>query len=130
MNLPRSIISFSPSLLLVTLSLFCLIPSILSSTTSISITSESPDLISLSAFNFSTQVLSKDSNAWLIEFYSPSCRHCKAFAPTWYELAKNKKYQRDRYPQGGKFSLARVDCQINADMCIEQGVEHFPRLTM
>ncbi|SJX66515.1 probable Pig2-related to protein disulfide isomerase [Sporisorium reilianum f. sp. reilianum] len=70
-----------------------------------------------------------DQGAWLIEFYSPTCVHCKRFGATWSELSQNKDYLRTQYPQA-PFTLAQVDCLAQWDLCKEQGVTFLPRLTI
>ncbi|PWN49566.1 thioredoxin-like protein [Violaceomyces palustris] len=67
--------------------------------------------------------------SWLIEFFSPSCAHCKQFGPTWSELNVNKDNLRSWYPQA-PFTLAQVDCMAQKDVCIKEGVQFFPRLTL
>ncbi|SPO40477.1 related to Pig2 - related to protein disulfide isomerase [Pseudozyma flocculosa] len=69
------------------------------------------------------------NGAWLIEFFSPSCIHCKKFGPTWSELSQNKDHLRTQYPEA-PFTLAQVNCIAQRDLCTEQGVEFLPRLTI
>ncbi|CDR99108.1 probable Pig2-related to protein disulfide isomerase [Sporisorium scitamineum] len=79
----------------------------------------------LTAANFTLT----NQGAWLIEFYSPTCGHCKRFGATWSELSQNKDYLRTQYPQA-PFTLAQVDCLGQWDLCKEQGVTFLPRLTI
>ncbi|TKY87022.1 hypothetical protein EX895_003699 [Sporisorium graminicola] len=79
----------------------------------------------LTAANFTLT----DQGAWLIEFYSPTCPHCKRFGATWSELSQNKDYLRTQYPQA-PFTLAQVDCVAQWDLCKEQGVAFLPQLTI
>jgi thioredoxin domain-containing protein 5 len=44
------------------------------------------------------------SGLWFIEFYSPSCGHCRAFAPTWKQLVEQAATE----TPGVK--LAQVNC--------------------
>ncbi|SPO31738.1 probable Pig2 - related to protein disulfide isomerase [Ustilago trichophora] len=79
----------------------------------------------LTAANFTLT----NQGAWLIEFFSPNCIHCKRFGATWSELSQNKDHLRSQYPQA-PFTLAQVDCLAQWDLCKEQGVTFLPRLTI
>lgn len=79
----------------------------------------------LTAANFTLT----NEGAWLIEFFSPTCVHCKRFGATWSELSQNKDYLRTQYPQA-PFTLAQVDCHAQWDLCKDQGVTFLPRLTI
>ncbi|GAC95086.1 protein disulfide isomerase [Pseudozyma hubeiensis SY62] len=79
----------------------------------------------LTAANFTLT----NQGAWLIEFFSPNCIHCKRFGATWSELSQNKDSLRTQYPQA-PFTLAQVDCLAQWDLCKEQGVTFLPRLTI
>lgn len=52
-----------------------------------------------------------------VEFYSPSCGHCKRLAPTWEQLGK--KFQNEKSVKIGK-----IDCttSVNRQFCNEQKV--------
>ena len=79
----------------------------------------------LTAANFTLT----NQGAWLIEFFSPNCIHCKRFGATWSELSQNKDHLRTQYPQA-PFTLAQVDCLAQWDLCKAQGVTFLPRLTV
>lgn len=118
-------LSSSISILLSTLILLLLSISI----TAIPTSSPSAPLINLTTTSFPTEVLTS-KNSWLVEFYSPYCPHCKAFAPTWANLNQDKQYQHTDYEEGAKFKLGRVDCAAYGDLCVEQGVERYPTLKL
>ena len=83
------------------------------------------------------------SGNWLVEFFSPYCHHCTAFAPTWQTLYEYY-YTQDPVPQTSgsgdsssdlnsftrfyDFRFAKVDCVANADKCAEKQVTSFPTL--
>ena len=83
------------------------------------------------------------TGTWFVEFYSPYCSHCKAFAPTWQTLYEFY-YTQDPVPQSSgsgdstkdlntftqyyDFHFARVDCVANADKCLEYEVKNYPTL--
>ncbi|UZJ55373.1 hypothetical protein CBS101457_004693 [Exobasidium rhododendri] len=67
--------------------------------------------------------------AWLVEFFSPYCSHCKKFLPTWLELVSNKDFLRTSYPDA-PFTLAQVNCFAQQDVCISEKVPHVPRLSV
>ena len=108
--------------LLVTL---VLLPSLVHSAATSSDKATHDGLRKLTAANFTLT----DQGAWLIEFFSPNCIHCKRFGATWSELSQNKDYLRTQYPQA-PFTLAQVDCLAQWDLCKEQGVTFLPRLTI
>lgn len=83
-------------------------------------------LLQLTTANWTTEIA---HGAWLIEFFSPYCGHCKEFFPVWDELVTNKEYQRSSYPDA-PFTLAQVDCISQNDLCVQEKVPHFPRLTL
>lgn len=85
-----------------------------------------PDLTQLTSSNW-TENISK--GLWLVEFYSPYCSHCKAFLPLWKELAQNKKHLASDYPDA-PFRMAQVNCFAQLQLCVDQEVPHFPKLTI
>ena len=46
--------------------------------------------------NFNSTVFGSQ-NSWLIEFYSSWCGHCIRFAPTWKQLAKAVKGNKNQF---------------------------------
>ena len=85
------------------------------------------------------------SGNWLVEFFSPYCSHCTAFAPTWQTLYEYY-YTQDPIPQAASsgdsasdlnsftryydFQFAKVDCIANADKCAEKQITSFPTLRL
>ncbi|KAG6915044.1 hypothetical protein DXG01_013774 [Tephrocybe rancida] len=64
------------------------------------------------------------SGLWFIEFFSPYCGHCRAFAPTWEQLVKEAEQDT---PQ---VKLAQVDCSMHGDLCNEKNVKSYPTMKM
>ncbi|KAG6865383.1 hypothetical protein C0991_003086 [Blastosporella zonata] len=64
------------------------------------------------------------SGLWFIEFFSPYCRHCNAFAPTWEKLVDECAVDT---PQ---VNLAQVDCSLYGDLCNENGITAYPTMKM
>lgn len=62
----------------------------------------------------------------LIEFFSPYCGHCQAFAPTWKKVIEDHGAKWDEK----SFHLAQVNCIENADLCTEHGVDRFPTIKL
>ncbi|EPQ31607.1 uncharacterized protein PFL1_00940 [Pseudozyma flocculosa PF-1] len=80
-----------------------------------------PNLASLTSSNF-TSTLSK--GMWLVEFYSPYCKHCKKFAPVWQDLAEYEEHLADSHD----FRFTRVNCITQGDLCGEQQIPGFPSI--
>ncbi|XP_017665417.1 PREDICTED: sulfhydryl oxidase 2 [Lepidothrix coronata] len=66
--------------------------------------------------------LLNSSTAWVVQFYSSSCGHCIAFAPTWRALAGDVK---DWEPA---IRLGVLDCgeEENYETCKEYGIHFYP----
>lgn len=65
--------------------------------------------------------------AWLIEFYSPKCPHCQRFAPVWAQL--NEAKDALRHDPVAPLTLARVDCLVSMDLCVQEQVRNYPQLS-
>ncbi|KAI7885804.1 thioredoxin-like protein [Lichtheimia hyalospora FSU 10163] len=61
---------------------------------------------------------------WFVEFFSPYCPHCRAFAPTWQQLAD----EHEALASTKDFHFAKVDCTLSGDICKAQGIRAFPTL--
>lgn len=121
-SIPSSLLASSFALPFLVLTLLL---SLVTSATTSSDKATHDGLRKLTAANFTLT----NQGAWLIEFFSPNCIHCKRFGATWSELSQNKDYLRTQYPQA-PFTLAQVDCLAQWDLCKEQGVTFLPRLTI
>jgi thioredoxin-like negative regulator of GroEL len=71
---------------------------------------EETELRQLNEDNFKASIA---HGAWLVEHFSPRCWHCKAFAPTWTDLANKKAY----HEQLSGFHMAQVNCLAQGDLC-------------
>lgn len=69
---------------------------------------------------------------WGIEFFSPSCGHCRAFAPTWEELVKqNEIGEHGNWAQGRRGPrLAQVNCALHGDLCTKMKVNGWPTINI
>ncbi|KAI9317131.1 thioredoxin-like protein [Dichotomocladium elegans] len=77
----------------------------------------------LSSTNFADTIR---EGTWFVEFYSPYCHHCQAFAPTWQQLADENEALAETH----HFHFAKVDCTLNGDLCKEQSILAFPSLRL
>jgi protein disulfide-isomerase len=82
---------------------------------------------------------------WLVEWFSPYCHHCQAFAPTWQTLYEYY-YTQEPVPQASNansaeedlnsfsryydFHFAKVDCVSNGDLCLDKKIPSFPTLVL
>jgi len=57
----------------------------------------------------------------LVQFYRPGCSHCKALAPIWEKLASANK---------DRFSVAKVDCTKEKNICTKFGVNSYPTIKL
>ncbi|EME38226.1 hypothetical protein DOTSEDRAFT_75710 [Dothistroma septosporum NZE10] len=98
------------------------------------------------------QMLSGDSidetikdGYWLVEFFSPYCHHCIAFAPTWQTMYEFY-YTSEPVPQSPgsgethndlnsfkryyNFNFAKVDCVASGDACSDKSIGSFPTVVL
>ncbi|XP_030142310.4 sulfhydryl oxidase 2 isoform X1 [Taeniopygia guttata] len=68
--------------------------------------------------------LLNSSAAWVVQFYSSSCGHCIAFAPTWRALAGDVK------DWESAIRVGVLDCgeEGNYETCKEYGIHYYPTL--
>ncbi|PKU34869.1 sulfhydryl oxidase 2 [Limosa lapponica baueri] len=68
------------------------------------------------------QALLNSSAAWVVQFYSSSCGHCIAFAPTWRALAWDVK------DWESAIRVGVLDCgeEENYETCKEYGIHYYP----
>ncbi|XP_064891662.1 sulfhydryl oxidase 2 isoform X1 [Columba livia] len=68
------------------------------------------------------QALLNSSAAWVVQFYSSSCGHCIAFAPTWRALAGDVK------DWESAIRVGVLDCgeEENYETCKEYGIHYYP----
>jgi thiol-disulfide isomerase/thioredoxin len=78
-----------------------------------------PGVITLTARNFASKV--GDGNKWLVEFQSPHCGHCEAFAPTYAAIA-------DIYhaSPSHKIKVAKIDGNTETALSSRFGVYGYP----
>ncbi|XP_068513010.1 sulfhydryl oxidase 2 [Anas acuta] len=68
------------------------------------------------------RALLNSSAAWVVQFYSSSCGHCIAFAPTWRALAGDVK------DWESAIRIGVLDCgeEENYETCKEYGIHYYP----
>ncbi|KAM6430997.1 sulfhydryl oxidase 2 [Liasis olivaceus] len=68
------------------------------------------------------EALRDAASAWLVQFYSSSCGHCVAFAPTWRTLAG------DVHEWEPAIRIGVLDCgdEKNFERCKEYGIQYYP----
>ncbi|KAF2098854.1 thioredoxin-like protein, partial [Rhizodiscina lignyota] len=80
---------------------------------------------------------------WLVEFFSPYCHHCQAFAPV---LQTLYEFYYTSHPLGSTttedaealnsftryydFNFAKIDCVANGDLCTEYNVQSYPTMLL
>jgi thiol-disulfide isomerase/thioredoxin len=78
-----------------------------------------PGVIPLTARNFASSV--GDGNRWLVEFHSPHCGHCEAFAPTYSAIADIYHASPDH-----KIKVAKVDGNAETALSSRFAVYGYP----
>ncbi|WFC93528.1 protein disulfide-isomerase [Malassezia brasiliensis] len=71
---------------------------------------------------------SVQQGAWLVEFYSPKCPTCQRFAPVWAQLGEAKDGL--RLDPVAPLTIARVNCLISMDLCVQEQVQSYPQITL
>ncbi|KAI8983444.1 thioredoxin-like protein [Pilobolus umbonatus] len=66
------------------------------------------------------------SGTWLVEHFSPSCRHCIDFAPTWDKITNDLEYLQEE----SDFHFGSIDCLIQGDLCFDHDVRHYPTIQL
>ena len=81
----------------------------------------------------------------LVEFFSPYCHHCKAFAPTWQTLyefyytsdavsaskdSSDPTESLNSFTRYYDFHFAKVDCVAQGDTCSDKKVGSFPTVVL
>lgn len=60
----------------------------------------------------------------LVEFFSPSCLHCRDFAPTWERTYKEFEPEMEQLG----IQMRQVNCLGSGDLCERENVESYPNL--
>ncbi|WVQ77445.1 protein disulfide-isomerase domain [Cryptococcus sp. DSM 104548] len=63
---------------------------------------------------------------WLVEHFSPKCGHCRAFAPTWTQLAKDNQH----LERLTGFHMTQVNCLAQGDLCNANGIKFYPQIIL
>ena len=95
---------------------FCFILSVLQDTLS-------PPVQILDDSSFDENVLGRDEELWLVDFYAPWCGPCQQLAPEWRKLAKMLKSM-------DNIRIGQVDCDSNRALCQEQGIRSYPAVRL
>ncbi|KAH9927854.1 thioredoxin-domain-containing protein [Amylocystis lapponica] len=83
---------------------------------------ESVELTVLTPDNFQETI---SHGVWFIEHFSPYCRHCREFAPTWSQLVEDNQKSVDPGVQ-----LAQVNCAVDGDLCRQNNVDGYPQMNL
>ncbi|KAL6449935.1 LOW QUALITY PROTEIN: EPS1 ER-retained PMA1-suppressing protein 1 [Candida maltosa Xu316] len=62
----------------------------------------------------------------LVEFFSPYCHHCKAFAPVWKEAYLKFK---ENYPDYN-IDMRQVNCVESGDLCDREHIDFYPNILL
>ncbi|KAL4553161.1 hypothetical protein Ndes2526B_g03039 [Nannochloris sp. 'desiccata'] len=86
-----------------------------------------PHLLEITSANFSDSltVIFKDYDRVLMEFYAHWCPVCKAFQPTYAEIAAHLGSRGSATP---RIAVARVDCPDNPDICDKFEIRSYPTM--
>ncbi|KAB2580247.1 hypothetical protein BFW01_g3115 [Lasiodiplodia theobromae] len=99
---------------------------------------EVPPMTQLTTDNIDSKI---SKGNWLVEFFSPYCHHCKAFAPTWQTLYEFY-YTQDPLPGSDSkdgdhlntfsryydFNFAQLNCAAYSDGCAAKEIHSYPSI--
>jgi thiol-disulfide isomerase/thioredoxin len=80
---------------------------------------EELEVVDLTSRSFGRAI--SDGNIWLIEFYSPHCKHCVDFAPTYADIARH--YHSD---DSKKIKVGRVNGEVERALVSRFGIYAYP----
>lgn len=66
------------------------------------------------------------SKLLLVEFFSPYCHHCTAFAPTWEATYREFREEMERLG----IQMRQVDCVSQGDLCVAEDVNGYPLIRL
>ncbi|KAI0706903.1 thioredoxin-like protein [Cerioporus squamosus] len=104
------------------LSFSLLVSSVILASTALPVESSETELLVLTPDDFDSTVA---NGVWFIEHFSPYCRHCRDFAPTWTQLVEETEKKADP-----GIRLAQVNCAVHGDLCRKNGVEGYPQMNL
>lgn len=80
-------------------------------------------VIQLNPIEFADSVENRKANeVWVVEFFSPYCRPCVNFAPTWAKLARYIELANE----GKNIKVANVNCARWGQFCQTQQIPAYP----
>lgn len=97
-----------------------------------------PPITELSGTTFAKDIANGN---WLVEFFSPYCHHCKAFAPTWQTLhefyytsdplsaskdTSDNTNSLNSFTRFYDFKFAKLDCVAFGSACSDNNINSFP----
>ncbi|KAI0773638.1 thioredoxin-like protein [Fomes fomentarius] len=106
----------------VRLSFSLLVSSVILASTALPVQSSETELLVLTPDNFDSTVA---QGVWFIEHFSPYCRHCRDFLPTWTQL-----YEENEKKADPGIHLAQVNCAVHGDLCRKNGVDGYPQMNL
>ncbi|KAI8868593.1 hypothetical protein GQ42DRAFT_38645 [Ramicandelaber brevisporus] len=59
----------------------------------------------------------QDGTPWFVEFFSPTCAHCKKLAPVWEEVGGALT---------GRVNVAKFDCDADVNFCMSIDIKAYP----
>ncbi|KAJ2714799.1 hypothetical protein H4R19_001541 [Coemansia spiralis] len=66
------------------------------------------------------------TGTWLVKHFSPRCKHCRNFQPTWEKVVGDRAV--DLAVRGVHF--AEVDCRHNEELCVKNKAEAWPAVVL
>nr|CAB3238821.1 dnaJ homolog subfamily C member 10 [Phallusia mammillata] len=76
-------------------------------------------VVTMSYSDFDNNGQPKDKSAWLLDFFTPWCGHCHAFAPKFMMLS---------FKFTDRVKFGKIDCQSMPSICSKNGVRAYPTI--